>query len=87
MSQENLRALADYRLEQADESLLAGIVLLAEGLYRPAVNRAYYAMFCTIMSLLAIKQMVTSKHGDQGIGVRRPGAYYPPDQMRIICRC
>ena len=38
MSQDNLRALANYRLEQADESLRAAAVLIADGLNRPAVS-------------------------------------------------
>lgn len=45
MMTENIKALVEYRLAQAEESLKASRVLIEEGLFRPSVNRAYYAMF------------------------------------------
>lgn len=42
---ENIKALVEYRLAQADESLNASKVLIEKDLFRPCVNRAYYAMF------------------------------------------
>ena len=59
----NVQALLTYRLEQADESLDAARVLLEKGLDRPAVNRAYYAMFYAVLALLATRKRETSKHG------------------------
>ena len=59
---DNLRALVEYRLEQADESLKAAETLLKEGLLGSAVNRAYYAMFYSVLALLAIEKKETSKH-------------------------
>jgi len=53
-SKRYLRALVEYRLEQADESLKAAETLLKEGLLGSAVNRAYYAMFYSVLALLAI---------------------------------
>ncbi len=48
MMTENIRALVTYRIEQADESLLAARTLLDKKLIRPCVNRAYYAMFYAV---------------------------------------
>jgi len=62
MITQNIRALVTYRLEQADESLDAARVLLEKKLDRPAVNRAYYAMFYAVLALLATRKQETSKH-------------------------
>jgi uncharacterized protein (UPF0332 family) len=59
---ENLKALIDYRLQQADESLQAAAVLFEKELYRPSVNRSYYAMYYAVMGLLAAEKKETSKH-------------------------
>jgi uncharacterized protein (UPF0332 family) len=60
---ENIKVLAKYRLEQADESLAAASILFQRDIFRRSVNNAYYAMFYAVMALLAIKTMETSKHG------------------------
>ena len=62
MITENIQALVTYRLEQAGESLNAARVLLEKRLDRPAVNRAYYAMFYSVPALLATRKQETSKH-------------------------
>jgi len=62
MMTENIKALVEYRLAQADESLDASRVLIEEGLLRPCVNRAYYAMFYGVLALLAIDKRETSRH-------------------------
>ena len=62
MITENIRALVTYRFEQADESLDAARVLLEKTLDRPAINRAYYAMFYAVLALLATGKQETSKH-------------------------
>jgi uncharacterized protein (UPF0332 family) len=62
MITENVRSLATYRLEQAYESLDAAEILLKKGLFRPSINRAYYAMFYAVLSLLATHKRETSKH-------------------------
>ena len=59
---QNIRALVAYRVDQADESLSAARILLKEGLLRPAINRAYYAMFYGVLALLATRTKETSKH-------------------------
>ena len=62
MITENIKALIEYRLEQADESLQAAAVLLQKELVRPSVNRSYYAMFYAVLALLAVEKKETSKH-------------------------
>ena len=59
---EDLKALIQYRLEQADESLEAAGLLYEHQKYRPAISRAYYAMFYAVLVLLAIRSSITSKH-------------------------
>jgi uncharacterized protein (UPF0332 family) len=58
----NRQALVRYRLEQADESLDSARLLLANGKLRPAVSRAYYAMFYAVLALLALRGRAISKH-------------------------
>lgn len=63
MISENVKALVQYRLEQADESIAAASLLFQQGILRRSVNSAYYAMFYAVMALLAIKKKETSRHG------------------------
>ena len=63
MITEKVKALVQYRLEQADESIEAASVLFQKGILRRSVNNFYYAMFYAVMALLAIKKKETSKHG------------------------
>jgi uncharacterized protein (UPF0332 family) len=49
---ENTRILVNYRLDQAVESLEAAKVLMEKSLFRPSVNRSYYAMFYAVLALL-----------------------------------
>jgi len=60
---ENVKALVQYRLEQADESITAASLLFQQGILRRSVNSAYYAMFYAVMALLAIEKRETSRHG------------------------
>jgi uncharacterized protein (UPF0332 family) len=62
MMTENIKALVNYRLEQADESLEAARTLLDKKLIRPSLNRAYYAMFYAVLALLARRKQESSKH-------------------------
>ena len=59
---DDLVKLVEYRLKQADETLIAAKELSANGHYRDAVNRAYYAMFYCGLGLLASKKLGSSKH-------------------------
>ncbi|HEY85459.1 MAG TPA: HEPN domain-containing protein [Chloroflexi bacterium] len=62
MKPEQLEALLNYRLEQANETLREAEILLRENALRGAINRACYAMFYALLALLATKQLGTSKH-------------------------
>ena len=62
MISENVKALVVYRIEQAEESLVASKVLLDRDLIRPSVNRSYYGMFYAVLALLAARKEETSKH-------------------------
>ncbi len=50
------------RLEQARESLKEAETLKNSNLFRGAINRAYYAMFYSVMALATLKDHVTTKH-------------------------
>ena len=64
MSTANLKALVQFRLQQAEEALGAATTLKRSGFSREVVNRAYYAMFYAVLALLAVKKKETSKHHD-----------------------
>ena len=59
---EELKALALHRLERAREAFAEGDQLLTAGSARGAVNRLYYAAFYAARSLLATKNLESSKH-------------------------
>jgi hypothetical protein len=59
---DKIRALAEYRMDQAEEALQAATSNLATGLVRSAANRAYCAMFYSVLALLAIDKQETSRH-------------------------
>jgi uncharacterized protein (UPF0332 family) len=60
---ENRKALIEYRLTQARDSIREADVLNQSGMSRRSVmNRLYYAMFYTVLALLQEKGMGTSKH-------------------------
>lgn len=60
---EKRRALALYRLSQADEALDEAKYLL-EGQKSPRViiNRVYYSMFYAVLALLVFEEFASSKH-------------------------
>lgn len=60
---EHQRALIDYRLAEARESLEEAKVLLREKMSnRSVINRLYYAMFYAVLALLQDKRLSSSKH-------------------------
>lgn len=60
---ENRKALIEYRLTQARDSIREADVLDQFGMSRRSVmNRLYYAMFYAVLALLQEKEMGTSKH-------------------------
>lgn len=58
------RELALHRLEQAKEDILASEMLYNGKLYKSANNRAYYAIFHEIRSVLALEPIDFKKHKD-----------------------
>jgi uncharacterized protein (UPF0332 family) len=62
MSDNPQQELIDYRLQQADDSLLEAQTLAKVSLWRGAINRSYYAMFYATLALTVQKQQVISKH-------------------------
>jgi uncharacterized protein (UPF0332 family) len=62
MSEEK-KALIQYRLLQAKDSMKEADLLLREGMSsRSVINRLYYAMFYAVLALLQEKEIGTSKH-------------------------
>ena len=53
-----------HRLEQAKEDIRATEVLYKERLYKSANNRAYYAIFHSIRSVLALEPIDFRRHKD-----------------------
>lgn len=56
--------LAIHRLEQAKEDIVACDVLYKAKLYKSANNRAYYAIFHSIRSVLALEPKDFKRHKD-----------------------
>ena len=60
---EKQKELAQYRVQQAEESLDEARFLLAGGKSaRSVINRAYYAMFYSVLALLVYEEFSSSKH-------------------------
>ncbi|HBR16865.1 MAG TPA: hypothetical protein DD725_04545 [Deltaproteobacteria bacterium] len=59
---EEIKALIEYRLQEAKESREEAEILLKNGKTRGALNRVYYSMFYATLALLASKQLSASKH-------------------------
>lgn len=51
-----------FRLSQSEESLAEAESLYNSGFFRGSINRAYYAMFYSVLALTVLKQTSTSKH-------------------------
>lgn len=54
--------LTRYRMEQARQTLSEAEILLREKAWRGSINRAYYAMFYSILALTVTRQVSTSRH-------------------------
>ena len=57
------RALIEYRMERARESLDDAKMTLEAGRIYTCVNRLYYACFYAVSALLLTRGLSTSKHG------------------------
>lgn len=56
--------LSVHRLEQAKENLKASKILYNEKLYKSANSRAYYSIFYSIRSILALEPIDFKRHKD-----------------------
>lgn len=55
--------LSGYRLKQAEESINEALCLLSgKGSPRSIINRAYYAMFYSVLALMVFEPYSSSKH-------------------------
>ena len=62
MKVEQLKALISYRIQQSKETLHEAEILYNEKSFRGTINRAYYAMFYSVLTLLSTRGLGTSKH-------------------------
>lgn len=60
--EQELLVLAKHRLEEAKDSIEEASLLLQGGKTRGSMNRVYYAMFYSVLALLATKKLSASKH-------------------------
>jgi len=58
----SLKELAHYRLERAEEMLLASEVNLGLKQYRTSLNRSYYAIFHAMRAVNILENYDSSKH-------------------------
>jgi uncharacterized protein (UPF0332 family) len=58
----NGKALAQYRLDSAEERLKAARLLLEKKMYADAASRSYYAVFQAARAALATKGLDSRKH-------------------------
>ena len=49
-------------MQQANETFNEAEILFNQSAYRGTINRAYYAMFYSVLALLATRKLGTSKH-------------------------
>ncbi len=59
---DDVRAIVQYRMDQANEALKDARAANETASTPNAVNRAYYAMFYAALALLACRQIGTSRH-------------------------
>ncbi|WP_008318083.1 HEPN domain-containing protein [Leptolyngbya sp. PCC 6406] len=63
MSQpEDIQILVADRLQQSQDAVSEGRLLMQSKFYKGAINRFYYAMFYAVLALLVARQLETSKH-------------------------
>ena len=62
LDEQSRKALVQYRLERADETITESEILSREAHYNAAVNRLYYACFYATSALLVANGIATSSH-------------------------
>ena len=63
MTDKNIAALVDYRMEKSRESIKAARLMVNEKMLTFAMNRIYFAMFYAVQAALGKKAVSFSKHG------------------------
>lgn len=66
-----LKALSDYRLEQAERCIKSARILAADDDYKGAANRSYYAIFHCMRSVIILDEVDFSKHSGVSAYFRR----------------
>ena len=56
-------ALISYRLQRAEESLMAAEIMYEKNMLIFAMNRIYYSMFYAVQAALILQDISFSKHG------------------------
>lgn len=64
MIDEKQIALARYRVEQAEETLVAAKICFQNRLFKDCINRSYYVAFYATKSVLAIEGIDFKRHKD-----------------------
>lgn len=62
IEEKDRESLIQYRIEQANETIIDVELLLENKRLRSAINRIYYGMFYSLLALGAAHQFETSKH-------------------------
>ena len=62
LDEQSRKALVQYRIDRASETLKEAQVLAREGYYNAAANRLYYACFYSTLALLIANNINTSSH-------------------------
>ena len=62
MDNNDIKVLAQYRIEQSKENLEEAEALFAINKFKGANNRAYYSIFHAIKAILALEQTDFKKH-------------------------
>lgn len=62
LDNESIRALIDYRLQRANETIKEADEIAASGYYNTAVNRLYYACYYAVSALLIKSNIVAHTH-------------------------
>jgi len=62
MTDNDIRALVEIRLEQAQNCLQSAEALIKIDLYKDAANRSYYCIFHSMRSVLALDKFDSKKH-------------------------
>lgn len=58
------KELSDYRLQQAEESLMVAKTCMGNDFYKDSINRSYYSVFYAIKAVLALGTVDFKRHKD-----------------------